>query len=148
MRLRLVGSVAVIFRSPFPEIVIPAVPLAKLVLGQAAERASKPAIIDAETGRMLSYGQLAGLVERVAVGLHRLGLRKGDVLATLLPNLPEFPAIFLAVVHAGGICSTMSPLYTATEIATQLRDSGARFLVTVPMLLDTARSAQGPGKVR
>lgn len=74
-----------IFRSPFPEIVIPAVPLAKLVLGQAAGRASKPALIDAETGRMLGYGQLADLVERVAGGLRRLGLRKGDVLATLCP---------------------------------------------------------------
>lgn len=42
----------------------------------------------------------------------------------------------------------MSPLYTSTEIATQLRDSGARFLVTVPMLLDTARSATADLDVR
>jgi acyl-CoA synthetase (AMP-forming)/AMP-acid ligase II len=131
----------VIFRSPFSDIVIPNVPLAEFVLGHAAERASKPALIDAETGCMLSYGQLIKLVERGAGGLGAFGLRKGDVLATLLPNLPEFPAVFLAVARAGGICSPMNPLYTPTEIATQLRDSRARFLVTVPALLITARTA-------
>jgi acyl-CoA synthetase (AMP-forming)/AMP-acid ligase II len=137
-----------IFRSPLPEIVIPALPLAEFVLGQAGERASKPALIDAETGRTIGYGQLVELVERAASGLRRLGLREGDVLATLLPNLPEFPAVFLAVARAGGICSTMSPLYTSSEVATQLRDSGARFLVTVPTLLETARTATAGLDVR
>lgn len=142
MLVKLIGWFgAVIFCSPFSQVVVPPVPLAEFVLGQTAQRASKPALIDAETGRTLNYGQLADLVDRVAGGLSGLGLDKGDMLATLLPNLPEFPVMFLAVAHLGGICTTMSPLSTPTEVTTQLRDSGARFLATVPALLDTARAA-------
>jgi hypothetical protein len=61
---------SMIFRSPFPAIVVPDVPLAEFLLGEATGRASKPALIDAETGRMLSYGQLAELVESLAGGLN------------------------------------------------------------------------------
>ena len=130
-----------IFRSPFAEPSVPDLPLDSFVLERAAELAGKPAVVDAGTGRSLTYDQLARHVAGVAGGLVGIGLGKGDVLATLLPNLPEFPVAFYGVARAGGVCTTMNPLYTAPEIAAQLRDSGARFLLTLPSLIDKARTA-------
>ena len=57
------------------------------------------------------------------------------------PNLPEYAVIFLAVASLGGINTTVNPLYTADELAKQLVDSRARFLVTVPPFLDKAQEA-------
>ena len=92
----------------------------------------KPALIDGPSGRTITYGQLADSVRRAAAGLAQRGFRKGDVFAIYSPNLPEYAVIFLAVASLGGINTTANPLYTADELAKQLKDSRARFLVTVP----------------
>ena len=84
-----------IFRSPYPDVAIPDVPLTPFVLRHAERLANKPALIDGASGRTLTYGQLADGVRRVAVGLARRGFRKGDVFATVCPNVPEFAARLL-----------------------------------------------------
>jgi non-ribosomal peptide synthetase component E (peptide arylation enzyme) len=76
-----------IFKSPYPDVEIPDVPLADFVLGEAADRGDKPALIDGPTGRTIGYRELAHAVSRVAAGLARRGLRKGDVFAIYSPNL-------------------------------------------------------------
>ncbi len=58
-----------IFRSPYPDVQIPDVPLTPLVLRKAAEMPTKPALIDGPTGRTITYGQLAGAVRLVASSL-------------------------------------------------------------------------------
>jgi acyl-CoA synthetase (AMP-forming)/AMP-acid ligase II len=105
------------------------------------KRADQPALIDGPSGRTLTYGQLAGGVRRVAAGLAARGFAKGDVFAIYSPNLPEYALAFYGVSAAGGINTTVSPLYTADELARQLADSGARFLLTVAPFLDKARQA-------
>ena len=65
------------------------------------------------------------------------------MLAIYSPNLPEYAIVFLAVAMAGGVNTTVNPLYTADELAKQLQDSGARFLVTVPPFLDKAQGGRG-----
>jgi len=130
-----------IYRSPFPDVAIPEVPLPQFVLEQAADRGGKPALIDAPTGRAISYALLVRAVDRVAAALHARGLRAGDVFAVYSPNLPEYAVIFLAVARLGGTVTTVNPLYRAGELAQQLSDSGARAMITVPPFLDTARSA-------
>ena len=130
-----------IIKSASPDVAIPSVPVSEYVLRQAARLGDKPALIDGPTGRTLTYGQLAEGVRQVAAGLTRLGFRKGEVFAIYSPNVPEYAVIFLAVAALGGINTTANPLYTADELATQLRDSHARFLVTVPAFLDKAREA-------
>jgi acyl-CoA synthetase (AMP-forming)/AMP-acid ligase II len=130
-----------IIRSTSPSVTVPDVSITDYVLRHAARLGDKPALIDGPTGRTLTYRQLADAVRRAAAGLARLGLRKGDVLAIYSPNLPEYAVVFQAVAMLGGINTTANPLYTAGELATQLRDSRARFLVTVPPFLDKAREA-------
>ena len=136
-----------IFRSPYPDVQIPDVPLTPLVLRKAAEMPSKPALIDGSTGRTITYGQLAGAVRLVASSLVARGFKKGDVFAIYSPNIPEYAIAFHAVSLAGGINTTANPLYTVEELTFQLNDSGAKYLLTVPMFLDKALEAAKHSKV-
>jgi acyl-CoA synthetase (AMP-forming)/AMP-acid ligase II len=137
-----------IFRSPHPDVEIPNVPIHEYVLRHAKRLAKKPALIDASSGRALSYGQLAEGVGRVAAGLAARGFGKGDVFAIYCPNLPEYAVIFLAVASVGGINTTINPLYTVEELVGQLKDSKAQFLLTVPPFLAKAREAAAQTAVK
>jgi acyl-CoA synthetase (AMP-forming)/AMP-acid ligase II len=130
-----------ITKSSSPDVTIPDVSITDYVLRHAERLADKPALIDGPSGRVLTYGQLADTVRRAATGLSQRGLRKGDVVAIYSPNCPEYAVVFHAVASLGAINTTVNPLYTADELATQLRDAGARFLVTVPAVLDKAKEA-------
>ena len=55
-----------------------------------------------------------------------------------MPNVPEYAVAFHGAASAGGMSSTVNPLYTAGELTHQMNDSGARFLLTVPPFLDVA----------
>ena len=128
-------------RSPFPDIEIPDVSLTDFVLGRTGELGEKAALIDATSGRTVTYGQLQEGVRAVGAGLAERGLRKGDVFAHYAPNLPEYAIAFHGVASLGGVNTTANPLLTSEEFALQLQDSGARLMVTVPPLLEKAREA-------
>lgn len=130
-----------IFRGPYNEVTVPVLSLPEFVLTRAGELADKPALIDAATGRVTTYRELGEAVRRVAAGLHARGMRKGDVLAIFSPNLPEYAVAFHAVATLGGIVTPVNPLYTAPELAHQLKDAGAKYLLTIPPLLDKAEEA-------
>jgi acyl-CoA synthetase (AMP-forming)/AMP-acid ligase II len=136
-----------IFRSPYPEVDIPDIPLTTFVLQRAAELGDKPALIDASTGRTISYSQLAESINQVASSLARRGFHKNDVLGILSPNVPEYAIAFHAVASLGGIVTPINPLYTAHEIALQLNDAGARLLITSPAFIDKAREAARDSRV-
>ena len=136
-----------IFRSPHPTVSIPEISLTDFVLRRASEFGDKPAIIEGQSGRTITYAQLVPLVRRLAKGLADLGLQKGEVLAIYSPNLPEYILTVHAVALLGGVVTMVPPLFTDTEINTQLRDSAARFLVTIPELADKAREAAAAAKV-
>ena len=127
--------------SSSPPVRISDLTITEYVLRHANRLGDKPALIDGPTGRTLTYRQLADGARRTAAGLATRRFGKGDVFAIYCPNLPEYAIVFLGVAMAGGINTTVNPLYTADELANQLRDSGARFLVTVPPFLDKAREA-------
>ena len=130
-----------IFRSPLPEVEIPEVSLTEFVFSRASEHAERSALIDGMSGRSMTYAQLRAAVRAAAAGLARRGLRKGDVLALYSPNLPEYVVAFHAVASLGGIITPVNPLYTVEELCKQLDDSGAKYLVTVPPLVERARAA-------
>ena len=127
--------------------VIPDTSLTELVLGKADRLAEKVAIVEAGTGRSYTYGQISDGVRRLASGLHTRGFRKGDVLAIMSPNLPEYPIAFHGVATVGGVNTTLNPTYTADEIAFQLNDSKARLLITIPPLVGKAQEAAAKSKV-
>ncbi len=136
-----------VVQSPWPAPEIPDTDLTSFVLRHAERLADQPALIDGASGRTLTYGALAAGVERVAAGLAGRGFGRGDVLALHLPNLPEFPLALHGALRAGGVVTCASPLYTAHELADQLRRAQPRFVVSVGPLAETARAAAGDVEV-
>jgi len=130
-----------ILRSPHPEVSVPDLPLPAFVLADAPARGDRPALVDAASGRALTFAGLAGGVARLAAGLAARGLRKGDVVGLFAPNLPEFAVVFHGAASAGAIVTTVNSLYTSREVAEQLKGARARFLVTVAPFLDRALPA-------
>jgi acyl-coenzyme A synthetase/AMP-(fatty) acid ligase len=119
-----------IIRSPYPEVTIPDLPLPAFVFADAAKHAAKPALIDGPSGRAITYRELVGGARLVAGGLAARGLRQGDVFAIYCPNLPEYAVAFYGALLAGGVNTTINPLYTVDELATQLNDAAASYLLT------------------
>jgi acyl-CoA synthetase (AMP-forming)/AMP-acid ligase II len=101
-----------IYPSPLPDVEIPDFPLTAYVLAGAAGRTDKPALIDGLSGRALTYGGLASAIASLAGGLAASGFAKGDVLALMAPNMPEYAVVFHAVALAGGIVTTINPTCT------------------------------------
>src|SRR5215208_1809158 len=130
-----------IIKGPYPDISIPETALTPFVLHRAKELGDKPALIDGPTGRTVTYTQIADAISIVAHNLSQRGFKKGDVCGILSPNCPEYGIAFHAVATLGGIVTPINPLYTKHEIAHQLKDSGARLLVTVPSCVEKAAAA-------
>ena len=136
-----------IFRSPYPNIEIPEIPLTQFVLQRATELADKPALIEASSGRTITYYQLKEFIERAAASLAQRGFGKGDVLGIVSPNVPEYAIALHAAASLGGIVTPINPLYTADEIAQQLNDAGARLLVAGPSFIEKALEAASHSRV-
>ncbi|MGV3592764.1 MAG: AMP-binding protein [Gammaproteobacteria bacterium] len=82
-------------------------------------------------GADLTYPELDRHSSAFAQWLLQQGLRPGDRVALLLPNLLQYPVAALGVLKAGGVIVNMNPLYTAVELEHLLQDSGARILVVL-----------------
>ncbi len=137
-----------VFRSPFPDITVPDVPVHEYVLTKAARYGDRLALVDGTgSGTPMTYAQLDQAVRRLAAGFAAIGVRKGDVIAIFSPNTVAYPVVFYAATMAGATVTTVNALYTAAELAHQLRDSGARYLVTISPFLDRAREATAEAPV-
>jgi acyl-CoA synthetase (AMP-forming)/AMP-acid ligase II len=130
-----------IYTSPFPDVEIPATALTEEVFRHVRRLGDRVAVIDGPTGRTYTYSQLLEAARRTAGGMVANGLERGDVVAILAPNLPEYAIVFHGVALAGAAVTTINPTYTVDEVAFQLRDSGARLLVTIPFFRDLALEA-------
>ena len=80
-------------------------------------------------GLHLSYGELANSIRYWAIILSRMGVQRGDHVAMVLPNVPEFTITYFAVLHLGGVVVPMNTLLTSTELTTLLAHSDAKFIV-------------------
>lgn len=130
-----------VFRSEYADVPALDTPIHEAVLGDAAAFGDTVALIDGTNGLSLTYGQLDTFHRRIAAHLAEAGLRKGDVLALHSPNTIAYPPVFYGATRAGASVTTVHPLATAKEFAKQLKDSAARWIVTVSMFLDVARRA-------
>jgi len=91
-------------------------------------------------GRHYSYADVAAAARRVASGLHRAGIGRGDRVGLFLPNIPHYVAAYYGAMMMGAVVVNFSPLYTAEELRHQVEDSGTRLLFTLSAkaLLPTA----------
>src|SRR2546427_12444973 len=113
-----------IFRSPHPDVAVPDIALHRLVLARAAERGTKPALIDGPSGRILTYAALTRGADRVAAGLAARGLKKGDVLGLFTPHPPQFPLVFPRTPPAGGGGTTVKSLAPQQDVEHPRRNPG------------------------
>ncbi len=93
-------------------------------------------------GTKITYLALEDLVNRFARALQSLGVKKGDKVAMLLPNVPQLVIAEYAAFRIGGVNVMNNPLYTEKELTYQLNDSDSTVLVTLDMLFPVARKLQ------
>ncbi|MDD5332819.1 MAG: long-chain-fatty-acid--CoA ligase [Rhodoferax sp.] len=82
-------------------------------------------------GKDVSYGQTDELSRAFAVYLQSLGLVKGDRIAIMMPNVPQYPVAVAAILRAGYVVVNVNPLYTPRELEHQLKDSGSKAIVII-----------------
>jgi long-chain acyl-CoA synthetase len=87
--------------------------------------------------RSLSYGDLDQMSLRLAAYLQSLGLKKGDRVAIMMPNILQYPIALFGVLRAGLIVVNTNPLYTPRELEYQLADSGAKAIVILENFANT-----------
>ncbi len=92
-------------------------------------------------GRKMSYRELRDHVDRFATAMHDLGVKKGDRVALLLLNSPQFIIAYFGALKAGATLTPISPVYVAPEIKHQIEDSGAKTLVCQDILYDHVEKA-------
>jgi long-chain acyl-CoA synthetase len=82
-------------------------------------------------GKETTFAQTDSLSSAFAAYLQGLGLAKGDRVAIMMPNVPQYPITVAAILRAGFVVVNVNPLYTARELEHQLKDSGAKAIVII-----------------
>jgi len=88
-------------------------------------------------GKEQTYGETDALSRAFAAYLQGLGLVKGDRVAIMMPNVPQYPIVVAAILRAGLVVVNVNPLYTARELEHQLKDSGSKAIVIIENFAST-----------
>jgi len=105
----------------------PTITLPELLERTVAKSPGAPALI--YFGATISYGQLEDQVNRLAAGLQALGVEKGDRVALMMPNCPQFVISYFGALRAGAIVTATSSMYTAREAGHQWNDAGVKVVI-------------------
>ena len=82
-------------------------------------------------GKKITYTELGRLVDQFAIALTRLGVKQGDRVAIMLPNIPQYPIVHFAALKIGAIIVPTNPLYVERELQYQLNNSGAETIIAL-----------------
>ena len=88
-------------------------------------------------GKEVTFAQTDALSRAMAAYLQGLGLVKGDRVALMMPNIPQYPVAVAAVLRAGFVVVNVNPLYTPRELEHQLKDSGAKAIFIIENFAST-----------
>ena len=89
-------------------------------------------------GNKITYSSLKEKIDSISVRLGELGITKGDRIAVMLPNIPQYITYFFAIVKLGAIIVQVNPLYTMRELEFEIKDSGANTLIVMDDFIDKA----------
>ncbi|KAJ2784368.1 hypothetical protein H4R18_001172 [Coemansia javaensis] len=142
-----------LFASPLEEVVIPNADIPTFFFERVEQNsgfvhgdAPRAVFVSEDGGESLSLAQLRELAGRLAAGLyHDVGVRRGDVVAVVLPNSVYYMPVVLAALMLGAQCTLANPAYTARELRHQLEDSGARHVVADAARCGAVCEAVGQG---
>ena len=118
---------------------IPEIGLGDLLRNAASKYPEQKALVFLDS--VITYRGLDDMVDRFATSLAGLGLKKGDVVAIMLPNSHQFVIAFYACQRLGITVTTINPTYKPMEVRHQLNDSGAKALVVLDSVFES------PGKI-
>ena len=99
-------------------------------------------------GKDISYAETDVLSRKLAAYLQGLGLVKGERVAVMMPNVPQYPIAVAALLRAGLVLVNVNPLYTPRELEHQLRDSGAKAIVILENFAATLQHCLGNTPVK
>ena len=88
-------------------------------------------------GADISFAQTDRQGLSLAAYLQSLGLVKGDRVAVMMPNIPQYPVAVAGILRAGFVVVNVNPLYTPRELEHQLKDSGAKAIVVLENFAST-----------
>jgi long-chain acyl-CoA synthetase len=125
---------------------LPNRPLFRLLHSAVRRFGNRPATVFG--GRTLTYKQLDAEANRVANALRSLGVEKGSRVMLLLPNTPQYIIGYYAVLKAGGVVVSTSPVNDREELQRQVVDSDAEFLITLTLFSETARHVLATTQLR
>jgi long-chain acyl-CoA synthetase len=99
-------------------------------------------------GKDVTYAETDAQSRALAAYLQGLGLARGDRVALMMPNVPQYPAAVAAVLRAGFVVVNVNPMYTSRELEHQLKDSGAKAIIIIENFAATLQKciAQTPVK--
>jgi len=118
----------------------PDVPLHQLLIDTARRFPDRAAL--QFYGRRISYRQFDALTDRFAQALLRLGVRKGERVAIMLPNCPQAVIAYFGALKAGAWVVATNPLYVGAEIAHQMTDAGAETIVALDLFYPRINEVQ------
>jgi long-chain acyl-CoA synthetase len=99
-------------------------------------------------GKKITYRELDALINRFANALVAIGVKAGDKVALLLPNMPQFVIANFAALRIGAVTVMNDPLSSEEELTNQLKDSDASVLVTLDLLFSLALTLKGKTGIR
>ncbi len=133
----------------------PRIPLFQTLADSARKHPTRPALKlvmrylgPFALGGELTYAQLLAQVNRCAAALHALGVRKGDRVALMVPNLPQFVISFYAAARLGAIIVNTNPTYTGREMAHQFADAGAETVILLSPYVQKLKEVQAQTAIK
>jgi long-chain acyl-CoA synthetase len=120
-----------------------------LLADAAARHPDRPALVwSVPGGKTLTYREVLSETERFSAALAGLGVKRGDRVALILPNCPQFVIAYYATLRIGGIIVGNNPLYTQRELSHQLSDCGAEVVVVLDQLYASLAAIQSEYRPR
>jgi long-chain acyl-CoA synthetase len=128
------------------EVTIPEINISEFLDNTTKEFGSRTAIWFLKN--KISYKKFKDVADRLATALVDLGVKKGDVVAIMLPNFPQFMFSFYGILKAGGIVTACSVLHTEHELAYQLNDAGAEIIIAWDAQLEKINNVKDRTRLR
>ena len=128
------------------DIEVPNVTIHETLMTTAKRFASHPAFYI--MGKTIDYRQIDEMSNQFAHALLGLGIEKGDRVAIMVPNLPQFPIAFYGAFKAGAMVSPVNPLLKELELHHQLENTGAKVLVALDMFHEVAEKGRKDTEVQ
>ncbi|KAG9145620.1 hypothetical protein Leryth_026699 [Lithospermum erythrorhizon] len=137
-----------VLRSLRPKLILPKDPnlnIVSFLFRNVSSYPQNPALIDSQTGQIVTFSQLYSLVCTFSHSLKtKLAISKNDVVLIFAPNSIHYPICFFSVVGIGAIATTVNPLYTVAELSKQIKDCKPKLIITVKDLVNKVDSFDLP----